>query len=158
MKALILALCLLATPCYANGVEVIRRDNGGVVFDYIAKYVGWYNQQRDVRVEGECDSSCSLVLVFIPIDHICATANAEFGFHSAAMIVVGHPEIKPRYDSIMTALMWQIYNNVERVHRVLVKHHFAKPQNHPDLVMIDAQEFVAPCPPIKEEATAEPAK
>jgi hypothetical protein len=152
MKALLVTLALLlASPTYA-AEEVITHDNGGVIFDYIARYVTWYNQRADVRVEGECDSSCSLVLAFIPISHICATRNAEFGFHSAAVIVVGHPEIKPRYDAVMTAAMWQLYNNVERLHRVLVKHHFAKPQNHPDFVMIDAQEIVKPCPPVVAEA------
>lgn len=150
MKALLLALCLLATPAYANQEETIHQDGGGIILDYIARYVDWYNAQKDVRVDGECDSACTLVLAIIPINHICATRNAEFGFHSASVARTGEPL---RYDAVMTALMWHLYNDVDHVHRVLVKHHFATPRKHPDLVMIDAQEFVKPCPPLEAEKT-----
>jgi len=159
MKALLLVVALLFAAPATAADETITHDGGGVIFDYITKYVTWYNQRTDVRIEGECDSACTLVLVFIPIDHICATRNAEFGFHSASTIYPGHPEIKPHYAPIMTAMMWELYNNVERLHRVLVKHHFAEPRNHPDFLMIDAQEIVKPCPPLVAAApTAEPSK
>lgn len=150
MRALILALCLLATPALAADpvyrIAVTREDPGGNVFDYLAKYRNWYHQEATVRVEGECDSACTLVLGMMPLDRICATANAEFGFHAAARD--GH------YAKAMTELMWEMYP--ARVIRLLTPLGLgvAKPQFR--LVYIDAQKIVQPCGPLRVDANAEP--
>jgi len=147
MKALIVALCLSAAPASATTYTIgPATDPGGVVFDYFAKYDGWYHEQADVRIEGECDSACTMVLGFIPNDRICATANAEFGFHSASR--------GGKYAKVMTALLWELYP--ERVLRLLAPLGLGKPIEHPAFVFVEAQKIVHPCGPRQEAAAAKP--
>ena len=64
------------------GVIVIADDNGGS----IAEHVKFYNRIRigliPVRVEGICESACTIVLM-LPPEQVCATPKASFGFHQA---------------------------------------------------------------------------
>jgi hypothetical protein len=138
MKALAVALCLLVTPACANPVYTIAAngsDFGGSTLRYISKYIAWADEKADVRIEGECDSSCTLVLGLVPLEHICATANAELGFHSATRDGV--------YSDAMTKIMWELYP--ERVIRLLTPLGLEVAQDHPNVVYIDAQKVVRPC-------------
>ncbi len=148
MKAFILALCLIATPALANPIYTIgpETDPGGIVIQYFAKYWDLREQRTDVRVEGECDSACTMVLGIIPLDHICATPNAEFGFHSAS--------INGKYAKSMTEVMWEMYP--DRVKRLLAPLGLGKAKDHPEIVYIDAQKIVPPCGP-RQEAEVAPA-
>lgn len=138
MKALVLALCLLATPAAAETYTIgPASDPGGEIFRYIQKYMDWHDEHADVRVVGECVSACTLVLGMIPPAHICATANAEFGFHSASR--------GGEYAPDMTSVMWNTYPR--RVLRVLATVGLGKPIKHPDVVFIEAQRLVQPCGP-----------
>jgi len=147
--ALLLAL-LTISPAHATNYT-ISDDPGGDILDFIGKYEFWLHRHAEVRIEGRCVSACTIVLSIIPNEHICATPNAEFGFHSA----VRNTENGPVYAKIMTALMWEMYP--DRVIRVLTPLGLGKPIEHPELVYVDAQKIVKPCGPAPI-ADAEPAQ
>jgi hypothetical protein len=151
MKALLFVISLLIAPvAAANPIYTIgpEGDGGGIVIAYFAKYWDLRDQRADVRVEGECDSACTMVLGIIPLAHICATPNAEFGFHSALR--------EGKYAKAMTEVMWEMYP--DRVIRLLTPLGLGRAKDHPDIIYIDAQKIVHPCSPRREEATAEPPK
>ena len=132
----IVALIVGITPASAGSRrQIIEDDPGGLLFQYVAKYVGWQNNGDTVRIEGDCYSACTLLLGLIPPTRICATRNAQFGFHSASE--------GSEYSEDATRVMWALYN--DKVRAVLAKHGWKKPSFHPDLVMVDAQEIVKPC-------------
>ncbi len=149
MRWLLAVLFLLfCTPVYAEEPDskpkpvthTITDDPGGEILSFIARFVQWRDAGDSVRIEGECNSACTLVLGIIPSDRICATRNAEFGFHSA-MLVFG-PGMT-RYSEEGTQLLWFFYQ--DRVRRVLTKNGWAGPSAHPELLVIDALEIVRPC-------------
>lgn len=122
--------------------HVVKKDGGGNMVEYINKYGAWATKKDSVVVAGQCDSSCTIMLGLIEPDLICATRHAEFGFHSA-MDYFG--DGKAVYSEIGTQTLWFFYTNVDRVQRVLAKHGWSGPSNHPKLILIEAQEMVRPC-------------
>ena len=138
MRRVLLALFLmLSSPVAASTTHVIADDPGGILVAFIAKYWQWHEAGDQVRIEGGCASACTLVLAFIESDHLCATRNAEFGFH-AATLGMGGP-----YSEEGTQMLWFFYK--DRTARVLAKHGWEGPSDHPELLIIDAQEIVRPC-------------
>ncbi len=138
---LIFSLCV--NP--VNAVEPpvthsIAGDDGGSILEYIARYVVWQKNGDSVRIEGECDSACTIVLGVVDTSRICATRNAEFGFHSASL---AYANGSIEYSADATRLLWWFYE--DRVKRVIVRHGWKGPSFHPKLLMIDALEFVRPC-------------
>jgi hypothetical protein len=136
-----LLLCLFAGPSSAAFFfpHTISYDPGGTVVDYISKYNQWRKDDAFVRVQGECDSACTLVFGFIAIDHICATSGAKFGFHSAATIENG----REVYAENMTKLMWEWYP--PEVITALRPYGMAKAHFHPRLQYIPALKLVKEC-------------
>jgi len=130
-------LMLSSSPAAASTTHTIADDPGGIVVAFIAKYWQWYEAGDQVRIEGRCVSACTLVLAFLPNDRVCATRNAEFGFHSASLGPEGP------YSEEGTQMLWMFYK--DRTARVLAKHGWEGPSDHPELLYIDAQEFVRPC-------------
>lgn len=140
MKRLALAVLLfsfLLTPARAVETHVIDEDGGGIVLEYIARYWQWRAAGDKVRIEGFCASACTVLLGVIEPSNMCATRNAEFGFHSATYGPGGS------YAEDGTQTMWMFYRG--RTARVLAKNGWPGPSEHPELLMIDAQELVRPC-------------
>jgi hypothetical protein len=140
---LALLLCLLAPPASANFFfpRTIQYDPGGIIVDYISKYNEWRQEGATVRLTGECDSACTILFAFIPVDHICAVKGALFGFHSAA-------DVDDRGDAVyakaMTEVMWGWYP--PEVIAALRPYGMAKPRFHPHIQYITATKIVKECP------------
>lgn len=74
-----LFLCATEASCQV----VIKNDNGGRIILYLLRYRLLYDTGQHVRIEGECNSACTLVLGVLPYDRICVTPDAVLGFHAA---------------------------------------------------------------------------
>jgi hypothetical protein len=77
---LVLALCT-ATPAAAE--YRVRRDHGGLVEQYKAKYERLRVRKERVVIDGICNSACTLLLGIVPLNRICATPRASLGVHEA---------------------------------------------------------------------------
>nr|WP_170145979.1 hypothetical protein [Rhodoplanes elegans] len=62
---------------------VIKRDFGGYVEEYKAKYARIRDSGQRVVIDGICNSACTLVLGIVPTNRICVTPRASLGFHQA---------------------------------------------------------------------------
>lgn len=80
--ALLLAQVLFWSPASAADYR-ITRDAGGVVDEYKAKYAAIRDRGGRVIIDGTCDSACTLVLGFVPLNRVCVTPRARLGFHMA---------------------------------------------------------------------------
>lgn len=91
MNKIIAIILLLFMVPLANAQEliergntlIIRNDMGGSMADYLARYSEMKVHASTIALDGECDSSCTLFLGFIPQQGVCITANAKLGFHRA---------------------------------------------------------------------------
>ena len=61
----------------------IKRDHGGLVDQYKAKYASVRERGERVIIDGICNSACTLVLGMVPLNRVCVTPNASLGFHQA---------------------------------------------------------------------------
>jgi hypothetical protein len=108
-KLLLLVALALAWVFYSaersKSDVVIKNDRGGDVLRYYAKYQ--YLQARGERVviDGDCLSSCTLVLGLIAKNQRCFTRKARFGFH-AAWDESGKTEVE---NPIGTAIFLAVY-------------------------------------------------
>ena len=79
--SLMLAACF---PGYAAEADYrITSDPGGAIETYKIKYGIVRDRGGRVIVDGPCDSACTLVLGIVPLNRICVTPRASFGFHMA---------------------------------------------------------------------------
>jgi hypothetical protein len=78
----ILLIALLATPAFARDYRV-KRDHGGLVEAYKARYARIRDRGERVIIDGICNSACTLVLGIVPLNRICVTPRASLGFHEA---------------------------------------------------------------------------
>ncbi len=69
-------------PAGAETIEVFD-NHGGSVSEYDARWAELAARGVDVRIVGPCQSACTVLLAHIPIDRICVTPKAAFGFHLA---------------------------------------------------------------------------
>jgi hypothetical protein len=76
-------------------------DPGGVIADFVTKFIGIREARSHVVVDGMCVSACTLMLPILTRDQVCVTAQARFGFHSASSNGV--------YDPDWTNLVWTWY-------------------------------------------------
>ena len=79
--ALLSLSVLVATPARAD--LHIRRDHGGYVEEYKAKYKRIRERRERVIIDGICNSACTLVFGIVPMNKICVTPRASLGFHQA---------------------------------------------------------------------------
>ena len=79
--ALLLLALLVATPARAD--LRITSDHGGNVSEYKAKYERIRDRQERVIIDGICNSACTLVFGIVPLNRVCVTPRAIFGFHEA---------------------------------------------------------------------------
>ena len=118
----------------APRVHIIRDDPGGYVMQYIAKYARWFSHGDSVKVDGECASACTMVVVATA--HVCATKRARFLFHSASLDGLYHEGA--------TNLMWGFFP--QRVRAALAARGWPAPSPHPDLIEVPAHEIMPRCP------------
>jgi hypothetical protein len=74
-------LVVMSTPAHA--VLHITRDHGGYVDEYKTKYKRIRDRGERVVIDGICNSACTLVFGFVPMNKICVTPRASVGFHQA---------------------------------------------------------------------------
>lgn len=67
-----------ATP----GTYVIADDDGGYIHVYEERFRKVSETKDRVVIDGECSSSCTLVLSYVSLDRICVTPRAQLGFHA----------------------------------------------------------------------------
>jgi hypothetical protein len=79
--ALLSLSVLVSTPVRAD--LHIRRDHGGYVEEYKAKYKRIRDRKERVIIDGICNSACTLVFGIVPMNKICVTPRASLGFHQA---------------------------------------------------------------------------
>jgi hypothetical protein len=85
MRRLAFALLALVIPLGSSAIADyrIRRDHGGLVEEYKAKYAVLRDRGERVVIDGICNSACTLVLGIVPLNRICVTPRASLGFHLA---------------------------------------------------------------------------
>lgn len=93
--SLLMAVSLAAGAAAAETIDV-SDDHGGSVAEYAQRWSALSAKGVDVRIVGPCQSACTVLLGYIPRDHICVTPDARFGFHLAH-----RPD--------MTAVLWHAY-------------------------------------------------
>ncbi|EJW09671.1 hypothetical protein A33M_1100 [Rhodovulum sp. PH10] len=76
-----MSIVLGAAPARAD--YHIKRDFGGYVEEYKAKYRQIRDKGERVVIDGICNSACTLVLGIVPLERICVTPRASLGFHQA---------------------------------------------------------------------------
>jgi hypothetical protein len=77
----LMLLLVAASPARAD--LHIRRDHGGYVSEYKAKYERIRDQHERVIIDGICNSACTLVFGIVPMNKVCVTPRASLGFHQA---------------------------------------------------------------------------
>jgi hypothetical protein len=77
MRSAALALLLVVSPA---GALTIQHDQGGNLGVYADRYAALAARGERVRVDGVCNSACTLVLGY---PYACVTARARFGLHAA---------------------------------------------------------------------------
>jgi hypothetical protein len=82
MRGLSFVLLLSLTVPAAADLR-IKRDHGGLVDQYKAKYAQVRERGERVIIDGICNSACTLVLGMVPLNRVCVTPRASLGFHQA---------------------------------------------------------------------------
>jgi hypothetical protein len=94
MYGLILIL-LLALTVPASADLRIRRDHGGYLEEYKAKYARIRDSGERIIIDGICNAACTILLGIVPLNRVCVTPRARLGFKEA------------HYDTQGTAGFWQ---------------------------------------------------
>jgi hypothetical protein len=81
--AILLSFLLSLGLVSATAAMTIGDDGGGQIGAYRAKYRALRVSGEHVEIDGTCASACTMLLGFIPRDHICVTPRAKLVFHSA---------------------------------------------------------------------------
>lgn len=76
----------------------ITGDNGGVMPLYEKRFQAAARKGEKVVVDGPCKSACTLVLSYVPIERICVTPRASFGFHKSRWLYYRTGKITPAPD------------------------------------------------------------
>jgi hypothetical protein len=82
LRAFALVILLLSGST-AHAEYRIKRDHGGILEAYKAKYAKIRDSGERVIIDGICNSACTVVLGIVPLNRICVTPNAVLGFHQA---------------------------------------------------------------------------
>jgi hypothetical protein len=79
----LLAAVMAALATSASATVRITSDNGGLIGDYVTRYVQVRQSGEQVVIDGVCLSACTMVVGIVPANRVCATRNAVLGFHAA---------------------------------------------------------------------------
>jgi hypothetical protein len=82
MYGLILIL-LLALTVPASADLRIRRDHGGYLEEYKAKYARIRDSGERIIIDGICNGACTVLLGIVPLNRVCVTPRARLGFKEA---------------------------------------------------------------------------
>jgi hypothetical protein len=74
---------LLALTVPASADLRITKDLGGYIDQYKAKYARIRDSGERIVIDGTCNSACTLLLGIVPLNRVCVTPRASFGFHQA---------------------------------------------------------------------------
>lgn len=110
LKALALAGLVMISAVSPSHALIIKKDDGGIIVDYVKKYSNIRDSNEIVVVDGECDSACTLFLGIVPRKNYCITPNAKLGFHTASVrgkTLTG--KVKYTHAPEFSELMWNIY-------------------------------------------------
>src|SRR5262245_54229260 len=69
----------------ASATMRISEDRGGQIGHYLDAFATVRTSGQSVSADGNCRSAFTLVLDVVPLERICATTRARFGFHAAGM-------------------------------------------------------------------------
>jgi len=107
MRGLVLcAATVTLSITSASAAMRIADDRGGQIGRYLEAFTTVRSSGELVIVDGNCLSACTLVLGVVPLERVCATHRARFGFHAAWMLDRdGRPVISP----LGTQTLWSIY-------------------------------------------------
>jgi hypothetical protein len=83
LKVLALSVLMMLASVVPSHAMVIKKDDGGVIVDFLKKWVEVRRSSEKVIIDGECNSACTLLFGFLSDSQFCVTSNAWFGFHSA---------------------------------------------------------------------------
>lgn len=86
VRAILFAFVALVTGIAATPSQAdyrVRRDHGGLVDVYKARYAKIRDRGERVIIDGICNSACTLVLGIVPLNRICVTPRASLGVHEA---------------------------------------------------------------------------
>jgi hypothetical protein len=145
----VLLLCAL-TPA-ASKTITITNDDGGIVVSYIRKYSDIRDAGEKVVVDGNCISSCTLLIGLLRPENVCVTDNAVFGFHSASLkrkvkgqdVYVHAPE--------MSEMMYSLYpGDVRQLLRARGWDGYLTDNAHPDIIWVSGsalKSIVRECTP-----------
>jgi hypothetical protein len=79
-------LCAVIAALWTTSASAqvrITRDAGGLIENYVQKYVALRGTSERVLIDGPCLSACTLVIGILPPDRVCVTQKAVLGFHAA---------------------------------------------------------------------------
>jgi hypothetical protein len=132
----VLSFLSLGTASLAADVR-ISGDNGGSLGAYMEKYNSLRQADAKIVIEDFCISACTFVLGLIPVENVCVSPFAQFGFHSAT---IGGSDT---YAPSGTAMMWTTYP--EHV-KVRLRKLGWDGGEHPELVFIKGTDLLPLCP------------
>lgn len=61
---------------------VINNDHGGRIDEYVMALVILSQSERQIVIDGECLSACTLFIGIIKRENVCVTERAVLGFHA----------------------------------------------------------------------------
>lgn len=99
LLAALLACALSAQSALAD--YRITFDGGGLIAEFIDKYVLFRTSGVKVVIDGMCLSACAMV-TSIPADRVCVTPSAVLGFHSAT-------DRHGEYNLQSTGVVWHFF-------------------------------------------------
>ncbi len=67
----------------ASATMRIASDRGGMIGNYVTRYMQVRATGEQVVIDGTCLSACTMVVGIVPRDRLCVTPNAVLGFHAA---------------------------------------------------------------------------
>jgi hypothetical protein len=116
VTALLAIITLAMMASSASATKRITDDPGGQIGPYLENLAALRSSGEHVVIDGPCLSACTMVLGVIPRDHLCVTARARLGFHSAwRPDDAGHPVVsRDGTQLLMSVYPQQIRNWIAR--------------------------------------------
>lgn len=82
-QLLLAAILSLGVSAVRAEIVDISDDHGGLLSTYQTQFALLAARQVDVRIVGPCVSACTVLVGYIPRQHICVMPGAYLGFHWA---------------------------------------------------------------------------
>lgn len=70
----------LSLPAFAE-THTITNDTGGFLPDYAARYSRMASNGDNLVIGGRCASACTMALIYMPREKVCALPGAKLQFH-----------------------------------------------------------------------------